>query len=160
MVGDFTTVSGDKTRENVKHLCPKEEREIYGISDSSIPGAGGRWEKSSVLACQAGQLPLHGLLPPLPPQTPCPVGNVSWGLEAIKFSLLSHHSLSCCPWWRWTTSRPAVSLSHRPRPWQRPSSSLTCPRLSELGPGHGANFWETDSLSGSGHASTWKPRMG
>lgn len=59
MVGDFTTAAGDKTQENVKQLCPKEEREICGISDSSIPGAGGRWEKSLVLACQVGQLPLH-----------------------------------------------------------------------------------------------------
>lgn len=157
MVEDFTMGAGDKTQENVKHPCSKEEREIYGISDSPILEQEVGEVFSPGLSCRSAPSPRTP--PALPPQTPCPEGNVSRGPKVVKFFLLSNHGLSrcilACAWWRWTTGRPADSLPHPPRPWRKPSHPLSAP---ELGPGKGL-IPGRQIHSQAGHASTLKLRM-
>ena len=82
MVGDFTTVVGDKTQKSAKCPCPKDT----GKSAESLTRHWGRGEvgEAERLLFSSGlsggwSAPFHRLLPPLRPQTPCPVGNASGG---------------------------------------------------------------------------------
>lgn len=135
----------EKTQECVKYPCLRKGRnsKFCGTSDSSLgqKGSGRR------LGCPvfSSSLPGGGPLLPQTPPSPASPTFLRCGEGALGPQLPS--SSPCCL----TIVFPAAfwpvlggdgshwglqSLSHPPRPWQKTSPSLTCPRYCPGSPGH------------------------